>query len=331
MSPTSLAVNTPESSSGFIEVEANEVSTPVNITSNRITTDVPHANEEMQPIINNGNGVIEHLNNPVPDHVAISHEGASGDEVVYDDATTRIVIATAENYDNDDVCVLYVGTGEEPVALVVSLNSLRRASNIKISFPRAHPDGSYHMNLFCSDPRATFLIVCVLHHRFDLLPLDISLTTLLELAKACEKWDTTALMLPFVRNWLEPYEEHILNSIDLRWFRIATVFGLESVFCGYLAYLILNTEKLESGELVLSDSLGVLKDGLSLTDYIPIVLGQEIRGMNTERSFCVCDTDQITRLLDQLSFGAISQPFQNTPRVDKHRSLATTCRMQRRY
>jgi hypothetical protein len=77
-------------------------------------------------------------------------------------------------------------------------------------------------------PLAFRIVLAVLHHKLELLPLRITFRVLIQLATVCDKYGTTDLILPHIksRNWINDLwkEEKPTIRSWTSWLRVAYIF-----------------------------------------------------------------------------------------------------------
>ncbi|KAE9988239.1 hypothetical protein EG327_003453 [Venturia inaequalis] len=89
------------------------------------------------------------------------------------------------------------------------------------------------------DPTAVTIVCTIAHLKFHDLPLTLTIDELSELATLCDKYDTTAVVGPFVHDWVTPWfydpvnksEKKYLDKGNEKFVWIAWVFGYVSEFC----------------------------------------------------------------------------------------------------
>ncbi|KAF1991477.1 hypothetical protein K402DRAFT_294941, partial [Aulographum hederae CBS 113979] len=80
------------------------------------------------------------------------------------------------------------------------------------------------------DPDALLIVLRIAHLQFALLPRSMSFLMVVKLAVLCDKYDTVALVKPFLSMWVDPHKENLLTVNYQEWFFVAWVFGYEEEF-----------------------------------------------------------------------------------------------------
>lgn len=90
------------------------------------------------------------------------------------------------------------------------------------------------------DPKVLHILLLIVHLSFKKLPPTITLEELTTLAFMCDKYDTVALVRPFLSIWTEPWlkDGSYLNRGNEEWIWISYVFGYEEEFCARTKQLV---------------------------------------------------------------------------------------------
>lgn len=117
------------------------------------------------------------------------------------------------------------------------------------------------------DPQALRILLLIAHLTFHKLPPKLTLEELTTLAFTCDKYDTVALVRPFLPVWTEPWlkDGSYINRGNEEWVWISYVFGYKDEFCACAKQLVKEIAIDENGKL----SSTFARKGRALEDLLP--------------------------------------------------------------
>ncbi|QDS73114.1 hypothetical protein FKW77_001026 [Venturia effusa] len=102
------------------------------------------------------------------------------------------------------------------------------------------------------DPDALLLILQIAHLQFQEAYEVMELEELLEVAILCDKYDTVAMVRPFIPRWVEPFLRRGYDELsgDEEYLTIAWTFGYHNEFEGFAKYLVEHIRTNDRGHCV---------------------------------------------------------------------------------
>lgn len=92
------------------------------------------------------------------------------------------------------------------------------------------------------NPAAWMLILCICHHRLDLLPKTVPVSLLCSLAVLTKEHRLETPVLPFARKWVRfVLERRPLDGGRFQWLCISYTFGMREVFRAVYRHLVVNS------------------------------------------------------------------------------------------
>ncbi|KAF1991476.1 hypothetical protein K402DRAFT_416779 [Aulographum hederae CBS 113979] len=124
------------------------------------------------------------------------------------------------------------GSNADPVEYVVSKKAMSLASLVwDAMFNRNFSETTAKRVPFVGDdPFALLVVLRIAHMQFSQLPKSVSFRQLLEIAVICDKYDTLAVIRPWLSTWADPHKNNTKSPEYEEWFFIAWVFGDAETF-----------------------------------------------------------------------------------------------------
>ncbi|TID25810.1 V-type proton ATPase subunit D [Venturia nashicola] len=138
------------------------------------------------------------------------------------------------------------------------------ATNPEIAFPD-------------DDPKVLHILLSITHLTFKNLPPTLTLEELTTLAFMCDKYDTVALVRPFLPTWTEPWLKagSYLDRGNEEWVWISYVFGYEEEFCARVKQLVQDMRISQGG----TPCVSVRRGKTALEDLLPEGLSESLLKM----------------------------------------------------